>query len=177
MPDPRQLKSGDPVSKNWREINALTEKTADLNRRLSRVKDIVAQLELERSIWKKGGGGKVEQFRFKTMGADTITCVRWDGVTEGTQVVIYKPWLLRRTPFDGKTRVLQTDRIPPTITVSYVYSSPSKRTKSAGDIAETQYITPAYTIDDLIYAVPCDQLAGSYLDINADGRAWAEGDQ
>lgn len=177
MPDPRQLKSGQSVTKNWREINALAGKLADLWRQFSRVKDVVAQLELDRTIWRAAGGGKVEQFRFKTMGADTITCVRWDGVTEGVSVVIYKPWLLRRTPFDGKTRVLQTDRIPPTITVSYVYSSPSKRTKSAGDIAETQYITPAYTVDDVIYAVPCDQLAGFYLDINADGRAWAEGDQ
>lgn len=175
---PAPLKRGEDSRENWRTINQLNELLQPYISEIRRLSSAVADLRMRPNVKEGGGGGgKVEQFRFKSHNADTITCVPWDGTTEGAPVTIYKPWLLRRTPFDGKTRVLQTDRTPPTLTVTYVYSSNSRRTKSAGDIAESQYITPGYTLDDVIYAVPCDQIGGAYLDINADGRAWAEGDQ
>ena len=175
MAEPKELKGGDPVSRNWREINALIRSFATFRTQFSRIRDIVAQLETDRRIWQAGGGGKVEQFRFKTMGADTIVCVRWNGTTEGEQVTIYKPWKLRRTPWHGQTVSIATERLPAIIQVTYQYLSNTKRTATSPQSGtETQYVVPRYLPGDVIYASPCAARNGAYRDRTVDGRAWSE---
>lgn len=173
---PKRLKRGEDSRDNWKTINKLVDLQDPLSVELSRLASSVATLRAQHRLWSLGICGNVDQFRFKSMNGDTITCVRWNGETEGAQVTIWKPYLLRRTPFDGKSRTLQTERTPATLTVSYVYASNSKRIATSGEIAETQYITPRYSVDDIIFAMPCPQLGGDYIDLNADGRAWAEGE-
>lgn len=96
-----------------------------------------------------------------------------------TLVKVWKPWLLRQTPFDGLTR----DGI------GYVYDSAAIRvaTPTGGDEedAETQYVTPYYSARDggqageLLYAIPVtpSEEAGDMIDINTAGRCWATGDE
>lgn len=100
---------------------------------------------------------------------------------------VWKPWMLRQTPFDGKTR----DGI------GYVYGTTGIRvatpTGGGAEDAETQYITPSYSVrvggtcGELIHATagisrivsgssPV-KMAGEFMDINTAGRSWAVGDE
>lgn len=118
----------------------------------------------------------ISQYRFKAMGDDTIECVEWDGLAEGATVNINKPFILRRTPFDNKTITYQTERTPPVLLVSYVYTSAVKRTARIAAETETQIVLPRFTLNDIIYATNCEQLGSGdegLIDINADGRTWA----
>lgn len=97
--------------------------------------------------------------------------------TEGN-VRVAKPFLLRRTPFDGDSRIAGGEKI------SYVYNSNFERvaTNTSGT-DETQVIVPSYTVDDEIWAVHgiVDQTGVrindedvGWLDLNTDARAWAK---
>lgn len=101
-----------------------------------------------------GGGGaggcEVGLFRVKygSDQGDYIVCRTWDGSVEGdTDVPVAKPYLCRRSPFDGQTR----DGI------SYEYSSHVRRTASVGEgeeeEIEVQVLTPLYVAGDEILAV------------------------
>ena len=176
---PSPLKRGDDSRKNWQTINQLNALLQPIASEVRRLSSAIIDLRMKPNLKEGGaGGGKVEQFRFKTMQDDTITCVRWDGTNEGETVIIAKPYLLRRTPFDGKIKTFVTERLPASLTVTYAYSSPTKRTATIGNGSqEVQFIIPRYVLDDVIYAAPCDGLnlgEVRYLDLNADGRAWAE---
>lgn len=117
----------------------------------------------------------VTQYRYKSMAGDYIVCKTWDGVDEGTDsVTIAKPYLLRRTPFDGETR---ND-------ITYAYTSDFERTATNVDEdEEEQVIVPSYVVDDLIYATggivggtdvfDANDEAVTILDDNRDARAWA----
>ena len=119
-------------------------------------------------------GSIVRQFRVKSVGNDHITCRTWDGTTEGdTDVKVAKPYLLRRTPFDGETR----DGITCT------YSSACERQASDGVDTEDQVIVDSYIADDIIYAIRVivggtDTTVSDedimWLDLNVDGRYWAK---
>jgi len=115
-----------------------------------------------------------QQFRVQSVGNDHITCHTWDGTTEGTvDVKVAKPYLLRRTPFDGETR----DGI------TYTYSSAVEREADDGADTEDQVIVDSYIEDDIIYAIR--RISGGtdvtvstvdlqWLDLNIDGRYWAK---
>ena len=87
---------------------------------------------------------------------------------------VWKPWLLRSTPFDTLTRD----------GVTYAYTGVNIRTATPeeGD-AETQKITPSYSLratgqaGELIFATPTAK-RGEFQDVTV-GRAWAvsEGDE
>ncbi len=100
---------------------------------------------------------------------------------------VWKPWMLRQTPFDGKTR----DGI------DYAYGTTGIRvaTPTGGDPedSETQYITPSYSVrvdgtcGELIHATagisrivsgstPV-KMAGEFMDMNTAGRSWAVGEE
>ena len=91
----------------------------------------------------------------------------------GAQVIlIAKPWLLRRTPFDGGMWN----------GISYTYTSDQTRQATKGPDSEIQHVTPEYVVGDIIYCA--GQLYGgssvivsgqllTALDMNVDGRAWA----
>jgi len=106
---------------------------------------------------------------------DHLVCHSWDGETAGnTDILVAKPYLLRRTPFDGGERD----------GVSYDYTSSIQRTATKDATTETQVIVPTYVADDVIYAarftdggtdvVDDDYQRVSMIDMNVDGRAWAK---
>lgn len=123
----------------------------------------------------------VRQFKVITEMEDYVTCNAFDGVDSGDLVYnVAKPYLLRRTPFDGETRK----------SITYTYSSNYQRTADDGVDTESQIIVPSYTAGDIIYAVM--GIAGStsvwqdtssaepgrnkifWVDLNVDGRCWAK---
>lgn len=86
-------------------------------------------------------------------------------------VRIAKPYLLRRTPFDGKARA----------GITYTYTSANTRTADDGNETEDQVIVPSYEAFDLIHVMlpVIDVISFAVLkphgiDMNLDGRAWAK---
>lgn len=122
-----------------------------------------------------GSSTKIQQFTISGVYSDYLVCNPYDGSVDTTQtVIIAKPYLLRQTPFDGGSRN----------GVSYTYTTSVSRSATDGSAVETQSVTPSYIGGDIIYAVR--NIAGKtatynaqveiieWLDINADGRAWAK---
>lgn len=117
------------------------------------------------------------QFKFVSDEGDFIRCQYWNGEVSGDEVFkIAKPYLLRKTPFDGLTD--SND-------ISYLYSDGSTRAAADDDgNEEVQVVVPAYRVGDIIYAmkssfngtstVDDEEVNIKWLDINADGRAWAK---
>jgi hypothetical protein len=116
-----------------------------------------------------GGGGELVQLLYKSSYGDLLICRAWSGTVEGNaNIYVAKPYLLRRTPFDGKTRN----------GTGYVYASDTARTATAGGSSITEYVIPYYVVNDILYACAFRAVFGAitvnYLDVNADGRAWAQ---
>lgn len=123
---------------------------------------------------------KVARFRVKSEHDDYLICrafspaVGESGIeVEGTvDINIAKPYILRRTPFDGKTITYQSQE------VSYSYTGSNRRTATSDDEEEAQVIVPEYFADDEILAV-CGicGLTGQadifWEDLNTAGRMWA----
>ncbi len=89
-----------------------------------------------------------------------------------TQILVARPWLLRRTPFDGGSWN----------GIGFTYTDDQTRTATQAATTEVQRITPAYVIGDIIYCavdvyggVAVDNLGVALvaLDMNVDGRSWA----
>ena len=116
-------------------------------------------------------------------GANSIQCVikailddalecsfTFDTETDEDTFYIAKPWLLRKTPFDGKTRNGFT----------YTYSGSQSRESNNGSTTENQELIPGYVINDIIYAIstPTDvkieEEFVTWVDLNVDGRMWAK---
>ncbi len=131
-----------------------------------------------------GGGGTVAPFVLTGMSKDHVLAEPLGG---GDEIKIAKPYKLRQNPFHGQTLDGK----------DYVYfNSTQRRVSLAGtDVGETQVVIPAYRIPprddrgDLIWAVEAvtvmDYGLGGlnpplvpeeldWLDINVDGRAWAQ---
>lgn len=110
---------------------------------------------------------ELRQFIFLEMNDDTITVGELDDIAHTVEIA--KPYLLQRTPFDGETRD----------GVTYTYTDGETRSATDGVTTEDQVIVPAYVINDIIVAARLtaenlkNQLYAEWLDINADGRAWA----
>lgn len=150
-----------------------------------RIPDSSRPRPIRRYVFASGGSaGGVGQYRITRVRRDYLEVVPWplDPSRPGDEqiVLIAKPWLLRRRPFDGQTRN----------GISYNYTANTARTASRDGIEENQIIIPAYTesLDandpdgDIIYATSAQALALdaadedkgiTLLDINADGRYWA----
>ena len=121
----------------------------------------------------------VERFRIRTGGVlgDYLACETWDGTTGGGVTVN-----IAKNP---KCRHVSGESIAGT-SYTYTYSSDTgyedgKRVASDGTNSEKQVVIPVYIIGDDIYATKPTRGSGvsvsgtplEYLDINADGRAWA----
>ncbi len=128
----------------------------------------------------------VEMFEAVTESGDYLMCARVTGLDEDQQPIpvdpgeeeetlfkVWKPWLLRKTPFDGKTR----DGIEYTYDVHEV----GKRVaENEEEEEETQRVTPSYSLcnteegnehaGELIHAIASP---GGWQDINTAGRCWA----
>jgi len=119
-------------------------------------------------------GSPIMQARLVSVEDDTLQVVTWDGTSEGAdEITVAKPFLLRRTPFDGETWN----------GVNYTYTSATARTGDDGTNTEDQVVVPPYVADDLIYIVRVlggtDTVDGAdapvlWLDLNVDARAWAK---
>ena len=100
---------------------------------------------------------------------------------DGTEILgpvdllVAKPWTLRRTPFDG------------IIFNNFLYTYIDQSTRDATDQSppgktERQYITPQYYLNSTIYCVRTVRGGTSVsqsiqgLDLNVDARAWATDD-
>ena len=117
---------------------------------------------------------QVAPFRYKSMGDDYIECRSFTLGVEGDDAVyLAKPYKLRRSPFES---------------ASFVYTDGETRSVNSED----QIIVPAYAADDVIMGIrtsvigtgielPTKKVHGfnepvpiNWLDMNNDGRAWAE---
>ena len=113
-----------------------------------------------------------QQFAVVKVATDYVVCNRSSSISsEGGEVKVALPYLLRRTPFDGLSRN----------SISYTYASAIQRTAGG---SETQLITPGYVAGDIIYGISGvsggtgvsdeGELPVDWLDLNLDGRAWAK---
>lgn len=111
-----------------------------------------------------------QQMRIKSDQGDYLVCRSLDaGGNEGAaDINVLKPFLLRRTPFDGKT----------VNGVSYVYQSNGER---LADGTETQLITQDYYVDAEIFVMRINvnfevspNVFTSLADANDNGREWSE---
>lgn len=95
-----------------------------------------------------------------------------DGAIYGSDINVAKPYLLRRTPFDGLARN----------SITYTYSAANVRLADDDTDTETQVIVPSYVVGDTVYGVSVQPDAGvvvdgaalRFIDLNLDGRAWAK---
>jgi len=113
-------------------------------------------------------GLTVKRYVLKLVGADVILASEiFNGAVSSQQVVIAKPYDLRRTPFDGLTVGGYT----------YAYTSNTARTRTDADgLVAEQTIQEPYTIDsEIIWAVEAESTGldtTNLLDINANAKHW-----
>lgn len=88
-------------------------------------------------------------------------------------LAVAKPYLLRRTPFDGET----------VNSITYTYYDAATRLADDGDATETQYITPSYYVGEQLLVIAhrtyLETDTGSNIvweDMNTAGKSWAVGD-
>lgn len=118
------------------------------------------------------GGPMGMLVRVKSVQDDYLVCRAWDGVTEGvSDLLVAKPYLLRRTPFHGKT----------VNGLTYSFVSATQVSVTSGTTTETWVITRPYSENDLLFVAPAGSTGVNYgtvavtlFDLNADGRAWAQ---
>ena len=133
-----------------------------------------------------GTAGRPARFRLIEVGGDWLRCHTWNGEVEGeTDVYVAKPWLLRRTPFDGYG---VSSRLPH-FHYEFTQHWERKQFDSAAEDPfeyEVQVVVPKYVpqrddyVGDLIVAMACqtdvrvDDLSVNLLELAPDsGRAWA----
>ncbi len=107
------------------------------------------------------------------MADDYLTCRTWNGSAQGSvDILVAKFWTARKSVWDGK--MLNG--------ISYASSGSDQRTATQGATTETQVIVPPYYVgaELSIQRVPnggtgivVGSAALSWVDSNADGRAWA----
>lgn len=119
-------------------------------------------------------GGRASLYRVVSMQGDHLVCRSWNGTTPGTvDVNIAKPDKLRHSI---ATETLRT------VVVNYSSYSTANQTRLAtgGSSSETQYVTPPYLVNDLIWAINATTTVSvtgtplSLLDLNISARAWAQ---
>lgn len=133
--------------------------------------------------------GVIKQFRLKEVFGDYLRCREFDGTTEGgTDILVAKPYKLRRTPFDGAGHEVTFKRESngQVQTIGYRYANDPNHpvgfctrtaTVTQNGQAEFQVIIPRFILGDVIFASQAENGTGvavaEWQDINCDGRAWA----
>lgn len=112
----------------------------------------------------------VRQFKIVSVQADYLVCHTWNGTVEGADNInIAKSPLLRNIAARNG--------------ITYTYTSPVLRTAAQGVTTETQVVSPAFVVGDVIFAqrgvvgdtgVTVAGAALQWIDQNLDGRAWAQ---
>lgn len=167
----------------WRRMNALREYVASLRLapgRYTHVRHTTLGQAVDVDLPTIARGGTdIRTFRIRTIEDDSLTCVHWDGETEGAQVTVARPWTLRRYVYEALSGG--------TMTFSYVGAQ--ERIASDGTNTERHLVTKAYVEQEMIVAAkletiqPADANAKTelyktehtwnWLDLNMDGRDWA----
>jgi hypothetical protein len=195
----KEFEDGTPISRKGfargiRGMSKALDKLSVHNGKVSWSADNIPKIIMNAST----ASGALVAFECVTESGDYLMCARVvlldasqqpvpaaipEGATE-TLVKVWKPWLLRRTPFDGKTRDGITYETKPD---GYDYEAGEENIRLADDgtTTEWQTITPSYSLrtgsgetlvaGELIYAVPMvpTATAGEYSDVNQAGRCWA----
>ena len=163
----------------WRRGDPLTAK--HLDEAPDAIRRIMGGVRRPRQVFAepRSDTQQIRQMEVVGVEGDYLICVAKNGSSaaayDAARYTVAKPYLLRRTPFDGYTRNA----------ISYTYTSATARTAvDADEDTETQEVVPAYVAGDVIYATR-DVVGGTgvtsrdgtttvtWLDLNVDGRAWA----
>ena len=114
-------------------------------------------------------------FQITAIGGDSLTCNEYfpETDTTGSSVTVAKPFMLRKTPFDGETITY-----PNGDAIEYTYDAVNperKRVSDDGATTKTQYMTPMYYVGEIIRAAKGETGVGSLVfeDQNTAGRHWA----
>ena len=120
---------------------------------------------------------QIRLMKIQSIDDDFLICRTWNGTTLGpTDIKVAKPYMLRKTPFDGETRA----------GITYTYTSVGTRTADDQTETEDQVIVPSYLANDEIIAIlgtkggtnttdgEEDPKKINWLDLNVDARAWAK---
>lgn len=175
---PAPLKRGEDSRENWRTINQINELLQPYISEIRRLSSAVADLRMRPNVKEGGGGGSAIRVKVLGYDDDVILC-------EGIGYVA-KPFRLTKTPFHGQT-IGFTDERGRVYSVTYAYQTSHRRTATTttaggNTIVESQVIVPRYQPNlDYVYVLSAPQVGVvapdgspvSYIDINADGRAWA----
>lgn len=171
-----------PPLRRWRKHQPLDHR--QLNEPVEAINRMITGVGVPRQMMARVGGGEAigtvsASFRLKQSGiwrGDYLWCRTWDADTEtegDEDVFVAKPWLLRRSPFEGAVRE----------GIEYTYTGNVSRTarRIGTSKTEKQAIVDVYAIGDVITAtspikggmgvivgeVPLVWLA------RTEGRAWA----
>jgi hypothetical protein len=126
-------------------------------------------LNISAKAWSGGGAAEINRYRLVTEGGDTLSCflLDADGADTGSEVLIAKPPLLRRTPFDGQTYN----------GISYVYTGNSARGATKGAATQDEIVIYPYLDGiSIIHALNVSNGTGItdvvLIDTNVDARLW-----
>ena len=120
-------------------------------------------------------GGAAIQLKLVGLQRDRLPCKKFSGEVSGDETIyVALPWWLRRTPHDGTTRN----------GLQYAYIDESNRTATRlmDERIQDEAIVPTYLAGDILYAIRVDHTDVNdpdateltLLDLNVDGRVWAE---
>ncbi len=150
---------GDTSSREWRNamdaVQAINSLTVGDGLTLSRSPSLLHIGLSPKPVDALVPGTSVRRaFLLKEIRDDYLVCrmLDVDGVEAATDTMVAKPWLLQRTPFDGKVRNGNT--------LTYAEGAGgTKRTSTHPDpddasstVSEEQLVILRYVVDDLIYA-------------------------
>lgn len=130
------------------------------------------------------GSASVQQFKIVSDGGDYWNCKTWDGTTLGSDTVkVAKPYKLRAGTGKIASEVIRGVTYTYTytaVTVGAVTGYYTRAVSGSDGSSETNYTIPDPIANDIIYGItfstttPSTLSAVTWLDINADGRAWAQ---
>ena len=155
-----------------------TRELQDMHAEINRLRQMVGT---QPSQHPRAAGGAatsvaIQPYIVNSMGVDYVWARPWDGEDEGsTTYKVALPYMLRSTPFNGKT----------VHGIAYIYLGNTYRRAQIPNEVEYQVIVPGYQTGDMIYVVNManallkdpggSTMVGiTRLDLNVDGRAWAE---
>jgi len=168
--------------KGWRKQDPLLAKHLDESPKA--INRILESVQLPEQVTSPGVQTftQMRQFRIVSIKGDYLFAEPFNGVsTEGGLIKIAKPFLLRRTPFDGTVGRNG---------FTFVYTTDTERvsTKTSDSTTEIQVIVPSYVVKDVIFCIKnIDGGTGVtavvanepsvpviWIDMNLDGRFWAK---
>lgn len=117
------------------------------------------------------GGGEAVPTIIKSVSDDFLVCRTFLNSEEGTDdVFVAKPYLLRRSPFDGGTRANLSFTYTNTTREATVLSGPNS------GISQTERVVPSYLVGDILIATSVSGgtrvTSATLEDLNNDARQW-----